>query len=277
MTREEIHDLVRLYALNALGDEERAAARHYIESGDPECIAILNETQAISGQLPLALDPITPPARVRDRIVERAKASVRTIAPPVPMKIAAQSSTDRPRRASGGDWFRPLIAAAAAAIIVYFATSLPLNDRTAKLQKQVAQLEGQVSGLQETQDNQNRDLRVLFSPSAKLASLEGDPQGAPRAKAKVFFDRETSRWVMYASGLKPLASGRVYELWYIVEGNKDPVPAGTFKVNTAGEGSVDLKVPKDLGRIALAAVTDEPYPGSGAPTTAILMKGAVEP
>ena len=72
--------------------------------------------------------------------------------------------------------------------------------------------------------------------------------------------------------MKPTEAGRTYELWFVTADQRK-VPAATFDVGADGDASLVVKPPKELGAIALAAVTEEPSGGVPQPTGAILLVG----
>jgi len=66
-------------------------------------------------------------------------------------------------------------------------------------------------------------------------------------------------------GLPPLLPGRAYQLWFAEPGQ--PVrTGGAFRVDPRGDASVQVTIPTPMERVRAVAVTQEPAPGSGAPT-----------
>jgi anti-sigma-K factor RskA len=76
-----------------------------------------------------------------------------------------------------------------------------------------------------------------------------------------------------ATGLQPPPAGKAYELW-VLAGQK-PVPAGVFKADERGRAVVTLPWAEDTARVHTFAVTLEPESGSPAPTSPIMLAGAV--
>ena len=271
MTCEEAQDLIPLYALGATEPADRDALRRHLDNERcPACQTALAEAQATAAQLALTLDPVAPPPQVKQRLMQRVwrdqveGPARQTAALPEPSYKLA-------------DWLRPLVAAVAAAAVVYVAVSIPLNRRADGLQMQLANLQGQLTEMQSTQRDtlQSIELNSKKGPPIQLAALEGDENLAPGAKAMLFWDRKQNTWYLYAFGMKPAGPQRQYELWYIGQNGK-PVPAGTFNVTPSGEGLVTYKLPEGLDHAMLAAITDEPQgPPQQSPTGKIRLKGAV--
>jgi anti-sigma-K factor RskA len=69
--------------------------------------------------------------------------------------------------------------------------------------------------------------------------------------------------------------GKTYELWVIPADGSAPIPAGLFRPDSAGDGSVVLPpIPQGVSAKAFG-VTLEDAAGSKTPTAPILLAGAV--
>jgi anti-sigma-K factor RskA len=271
MTCDQAQDLIPLFALGAAEPADRdALVRHLKDESCATCQRALAEMQETAARLALTLDPVEPPPEVKRRLMQRVLRA-RVEGPGREPAPAPQ------RRYVLADWLRPLVAAAAAAAVVYFAVSIPLSRRADRLQKQLASLQGQLTEMQATQHDtlQSIELMSQKGPPIQLAALEGSDADAPGAKAMLFWDRKQNTWYLYAFGMKPAGPQRQYELWYIGQ-NDQAVPAGTFNVTPSGEGLVTYKLPEGLDRAKLAAITDEPAgPPQPKPTGTIRLKGPV--
>jgi len=95
-----------------------------------------------------------------------------------------------------------------------------------------------------------------------------------KAKADIFWDKSQNQWSLVATGLSPLPGNKTYELWFITD--KAKIRAGTFNPDSNGSASLEVKIPRDIGPIQLAAVTDEPAGGVDQPTGSIQLKGVVK-
>jgi len=118
------------------------------------------------------------------------------------------------------------------------------------------------------------DLKVaLGSPGLRFIELAGQKEVAPQARALVYWDTATHRWLVGAS-LPPAPSGKVYQLWYITPSAKK-ISAGLLKTDASGRVFTAIDLPQDIGPIALAAITLEPASGSQQPTMPIYAAGKV--
>lgn len=299
MSCDERAELLMLYAVGALEAEEQRELEQHLETGCPRCAGALAEAEALAAQLPLALAPVAPPARVRERLM-------------------AQIS----RAPFWTSWVRPAIAAGVAAILALvlsfalFDRGGPaLEDRVARQDSRIEELQGEIAqlkssaretatltaGQQETLDDSLRQIERLLeivalkdaeianlgrslddkarlvalyrSPDVRVFPLEGTTAAAS-ATGRVFWDRAGSRWFFYASGLPPAGMAKSYQLWFITADERK-ISAGTFDVDEHGQVELlDVVVPRGA-IVTTAAVTDEPLGGSLQPTGTIRLVGRV--
>src|SRR5581483_11144918 len=121
--------------------------------------------------------------------------------------------------------------------------------------------------LSDEQAREAEETTWLRSSGIKLAQLTGDAGGG-----HVFWDTDRGRWHLFASNLKDPGAGRAYELWFVTPDRK--IPAASFRPTATGNASVTVDVPRNVGPINLAAVTNEPAWPVTQPTPPILLKAA---
>lgn len=63
------------YLCDVLDPEEEEELRQHLADGCEECAAALAEAKSILGMLPLAMDPITPPATAHHDLMNKVKTS----------------------------------------------------------------------------------------------------------------------------------------------------------------------------------------------------------
>lgn len=286
MTCDERKDLLLMYAADAVDDAERRELEAHLASGCPACAGALSEAQTTLANLPLALERVAPPAGARDRIMQRVLAD------------ASSPAAQPMRRPGSGGW----LAMAAAAAILVFVVGMTLRAITGNFQRQLSAVEATNRDLQDAlarREVTNRELQdavnlrdatveqlrtvaaanqraadVLQARDLQLVSLgKQDPQ--PSARGRIIWDRDRNEWHIQVFDMKPPPPGRTFELWFITPDQKKH-PAGTFDVDEKGTGRHYVKVPGDLGPIALAAITDEPIGGAPQPTGSIQLVGAIQ-
>ena len=270
MTAHTWLDHAAPYALGALDENERVSFEEHLASCDI-CTAEVRELKDVAGLLATAVPAVTPPARLRDRILSDAR-TVR------PIGTATEAGSGRresgsgtvPRAASAAPARRrsltlaPWLAAAAAVVGAVYLGQQSRSERAAR-----ASADEALAAARLTLDSTGRALArrdsliaLLVSPDVQAVSVSGS---GPAPSAKYFFDRRAGRIVIAASSLPPAAQGRIYQLWGIETG-KAPVSLGTFNTDSSGRALASLAVPAGL-RVAVTAVTDEPSGGSPQPTT----------
>lgn len=110
--------------------------------------------------------------------------------------------------------------------------------------------------------------------AARVVSMSGSgPQ--PQAAARIFWDEPNGIWHVYLANMKPSDPGRTYQLWFITPDEKK-ISAAIFDIGRNGSGEIVVRVPRELGRIAVAAVTEEPSGGVPQPTGAIQLVGKLD-
>jgi anti-sigma-K factor RskA len=250
---EQFAEDLALHALGALeGPEKRALELHLAEC--TSCRSELLELQADASLLALTATAPTPSSRVRQELL-------RATAPePRVLKVV-------PQRRSWTLAFA--FSAAALALIAAFLWKQNgnLNGALAEANRTFSQ---QQSQLTEAQDLIN----TLTSRESRRVTLVA-AKSVPQPQGKVFYLPGKAHLVFLASNMAPLPPDRVYELW-LIPLNGAPIPAGLFKADAHGSGSI-LNPPLQPGLEAKAfAITVEPAGGSAAPTSQIIMLGAGE-
>lgn len=122
-----------------------------------------------------------------------------------------------------------------------------LNDTTARLER----------------ERQEREL--LGSPNSVVRALNGTKE-MPTAKARLVFDRQTGRALLFVENLPDAPEGKAYQIWWITDPNQ-PAPGGTFKTAANGKGELRDLIPQQYTSAPIFAVTLEPETGSPKPTT----------
>jgi hypothetical protein len=151
-------------------------------------------------------------------------------------KLLARVAADRSQPAQKSRWWMSMaLAACIGAILAGGAVWM-------KLQKQIG---------------------VISSPDLQLVSMSSEVQ--PKARGRVLWDRDKNNWHISVFDMTPPPPGRVYELWFVTP-KGETIPGPTFNVDSSGRGNLIAAVPRDIGPLAAAAITDEPVGGVLKPT-----------
>lgn len=240
LDHDRMEEAVAAYLLDALDEEERAQLGAHIE-GCPSCRALMwRLSRAVHG-LPISVDDVRPPERLRERIMAAAavippgqdavgQAAPRIIALPVTTTPESPMiETNRVRRSRP----RALAHTAAAAV----------------LSAGIAALAGFVVYL-------NNQLQHARQPPTVYALRGTDGMAGASGRVTVFKDQDVA--VVSMNGLPQPASSKVYQLW-VIEPNKGPVSVGVFTPDRFGSYTVKLDGALKAG--ATIAVTQEDGPG----------------
>lgn len=245
----EAQELLAPYALGAVSSGEAMHVRSHL----PDCGICREDLARLSevvSALPLAVDEVQPPPRLKQRILGTALADAaaasRFAGAETPDRLAAdiiRLPRDRLRRT----WSRvpgwvPVAAAAAA-----FAILLTWN----------AQLQTQV--------NRSREPAAASVAMAPMTSRAGVQVG------EITYLAQQRVALVSLHGMAAPAAGRTYELW-VLDARGNASAAGTFLPD--GDGSKLLVVAQDLAHKSIA-VSDEPGGGSPQPTTSPLITGRI--
>lgn len=230
------------YALHALNeDESRRFEAHAAESDEARNeLTELADTAVLLG---LAVDPVEPPASLKLDIMAKLDTT-----PQLPRLAASEPIVAGPAETKArARWFtRPLTAlvgvAAAVALVVSGAVIVnTMGD----------------SSFQQAQADQLAAINAADDSQRVVAAVEGG------GTATLMWSSELKSAALMVADLPPLASGKVYELWYINESGARA--AGMLKLGEGGDAwrVLDGK----MGTGDTVGVTVEPSGGSKAPTT----------
>lgn len=282
-------DDLALYALQALSLEESAAVREHLS----ECAACRAELAMLEVDLAtvaLSVDQHPLPAGARERFARRiAEDGAESVPSDIPAHVnvpeaafsasaaepvATEPVADEPlsiepkRRSSAATWIGWL--AAAALLIVAVGLGLQANRMRALL----AQSDSKIADLQAGQSRAEQALELLTAPTAQRVVLTAPKAPAvPTGRATYLPSR--GALIFQANNLASVPDGKTYELWVIPANGSAPIPAGLFRPDAAGNGSVVLpSIPTGVDAKAFG-VTMEDAAGSSTPTAPILLAGAV--
>ncbi len=182
--RDDLHVLTGSYALDAIGDDEREEFERHLQ-GCPSCDAEVRGLRETAARLAMTR-AVTPPARMEQRVLA-ATYQTRQLPP------LAASHIQAPRRFS---WSRRVAVAAAAASV---AAAVGLGVAQMSTQDQLDTVRASGAAI----------ARVVTAPDAHVAAARTSAGGSVTVVTSAAL-RES---VVSATGLAPLPSGRVYQVW----------------------------------------------------------------
>jgi len=252
---EQYDEDLALYALDALRGDDRAKLDQHLTTC-ATCRLELERLRADTALLAMSAVGPRPPQRARQRLLDAVAREARS---PLAHDVAR-----RP-------WWEWLGWAATAAVIVF---ALWLWQENTMLRATLAS----ASARQAESARQLEELRKItapiIEPEAQRVTLVAT-KTPPQPQGKAFYLRSRNSLVFLASNMPALPPQKAYELW-LIPMSGSPVPAGVFKPDAHGSGSV-VNPPLPAGLEAKAfAITIENEAGSPTPTSPILMSGAGE-
>jgi anti-sigma-K factor RskA len=237
MTHDELAALVSAHALHALDPEEAAMVERLIESS-PEWRAAFEEALETAAGLALVPAAIEPPADLRRRILDAARAEPQDV-PAEPVDELGARRAKRERSA-----LRLFAAAMAVAAVVFGVLAFTQRQEADDLRSQASRNE-EVAAL-------------LAAPGTRVVTLEGSETGGGAA---VVLPEGQAPVLISTLGNAP--ADRTYQIWGIPDDGSAPRSLGF-----AGEGSNVVQLPADaFDGASTVAMTLEPEGGSPGPTT----------
>ncbi len=237
MTEEREHPVEDLaaYVLESLEGAERARVETHVATCTP-CASRLEEYRAVVGVLPLGLAPVAPPPAVLAAI-----------------RAAARERRPRAGRQAGTMFLPPWLRMGKWPALAAFVGSLVVWN--VLLQQDLARrAPGPAPG---------PEVEALARRPGRVIILGGT--GKPGASARLFVAADGGHGHLAIAGLAPLPRERTYQLWFIRAGASS-VSGATFAVGQHGRAWVKAAVPASLDDVRAIAITEEPVPGSAAPT-----------
>jgi len=255
---EEMQDLLALYALGALGEEERARVERYLET-DPEAMAKVQEYQETTQALSYVAQPAAPASASKRALLQRLRPETGEGRP------SGERVAGKRRRTTPGLLGR--LAPALSLVVATVSLGAMLATRS-----ELARVEAQNSELLRQLADHQAALGLLGAPDLLAVAVEGT-EAAPQARGSFLAETDARSGVLLVSRLPALEPGLTYQAWLIRDGT--PTPAGLFSVTGEGSGTLTLETPEVLSFYDTLAVSLEPQAGSLLPTGAIVLLGTI--
>ncbi|HLE52754.1 MAG TPA: anti-sigma factor, partial [Anaerolineales bacterium] len=147
-----------------------------------------------------------------------------------------------------------------------------LNQEITNLQEKLASQEQLINNLQEQLVNEQQVIALISAPGTETFDITGtDLQ--PQARGRLFVKPNSQTGSLVLSGLTPLETGSVYQLW-LIQGDL-PVAAGVFTVDAQGQATLQLQAVQAISSYDALGVSVEPEGGSQQPTGDIVIFSAL--
>jgi anti-sigma-K factor RskA len=247
-------ELIEEYVLGLVGPDEAVAIEARIARDRIFAAAVRSARETLAA---MALSsPVEPSAALKDRVLTRIAATSQTT--PETERVLAFPT---PHRSRSTAWLGFALAASLALV-----AKLSFDLRSAR------RAESEAAAVVAARDlaiaKRDSLLSVLTDPAMEMVTLAATGEKKPTLRA--YIDHKRLRMTLSATSLEAMPTGRVYQLWFIMDGK--PVPSVTFTAGTDGRAMLE-NVPMPAGAIAATAITVEPSGGSPLPTTQPIFVG----
>jgi anti-sigma-K factor RskA len=267
------------YALGQLSPAERRDVESHARECEV-CAAGLRELTVVLQGLAHSVDPVVPPAALRQRVL----GSLASQPQDPPRSTGGKVIGLPPQAASMRRGVHPGWLAAAATVILGLAAALYLSDASrrslvsdveraeaaaADAQTMAAEIRGQLG-----QYVGQADLAVSILTAADMQPVAmAGRENATGSTARAYWS-PTRGLLIVANDLPVPPPGRIYQVWII--GGGKPVSAGLLGEQGSGRGMLIAAPPAGLttGPVTVA-VTDEPPGGLAAPSGSIRLAGSI--
>jgi len=254
-THEEFESIAALDAIGAATAEESATLRTHLETCD-DCTRVRDEFTEAATLLARQLDPVAPPAGVRERIINNTNEE-ETVEAAGGQVVDASSSFN---------WW--LATAATLFLALWGWRELAIRAAKVRIHDQEAtikQLADQNTLLSEQRSKLATEMSALANADTHSITLTGQA-ASPAASARVFVEPKARRALVFFYNLPANGDDKSYQLWIIRADQPKPQSAGVFSAATDGRASVTVEnLPTDVA-IKAFAVTLEPRGGVEQPT-----------
>jgi anti-sigma-K factor RskA len=282
---EHPHDLLPAFALGALDVDEASRVKQHV-AACTSCQADVESWTVVIGLLPYTVASQAPPTAVKQRLFAMID---------VPSEVQPGApSTARSRRFAAGRWMGAA-ACSMALVLVLGLLFAAERERSNALMAQLGERERAIQNLSHQSDQQRqqmnsqlgeRQLQVqrlvaqldqnrqetIFISKAVSQPLEGAQAGA---RGKMFMQPGSTHAVLVVYGLRPPATGKLYQVWLATTDKDKPVSAGTFTVGPDGAAMVAIEVPAPIDGYGQVMVTVEPAPGSQSPSNDVVLEATL--
>ena len=256
MTCEEVEQLVDLYGVGALTDDEADEVEAHLAECENCRVAMADAWQAAQA-LRLAVPQLDPPALLHTRLMEVVRRETITAAPrprvePVPLRPARNR------------WLSWLTAPRAAAIAAAFplVLSLWLTSQVLALRQQLEDTETRmITNFQNGVFAADILGRVMDAGGTSVPLRGQGPASA--ATGKLYLTSDQHEGVLVVKGLPKLTRDKIYQLW--LQRPDDTTNGGTFYCEETGRGMLVVRTSMPLTSFDAVRVTNEPHGGSERP------------
>jgi anti-sigma-K factor RskA len=234
-----VTELLSAYALGCLDQEDEVLVSEHLATC-PACRAELGSYQAVVDRLAWAAPDAVPPARLKQRLLQRVGAT-----PPLTLPEPRLPWWEQ----LAGLWRRvaPAWGVVSLVLILALAAALLLSGRPV-------------------------DESATGPGGLRVVALTGTA-AAPGSTGTIVISADGEYGTLVVDGLAPLGEAQQYQLWLIRDGAR--ASGGVFSVSPTGYGALWISSPEPLSTYPSFGITIEPAGGSPGPTGDKVLGGSL--
>jgi len=253
---DHVLDLTAAYALRALSPDERRAVEEHCASC-ASCAADLAEMNGLAATLPLACEPMTPPAALKSRLLAQARGEA----------AAGQALRNSQRRVvlpASAPWWAGL---AAAVFLAGVSLNVSAMIERSRMEAQAASASAQVAAMRD-ELALNKGAITEIAAARKVWDMSG---GKPShwwhcTLVQPFGNKPA----MLVASMPTMPPGKTFEVW-VIRGGK----VHSVGMVPAGKASM-MHMPMPVRKGDVVAFSVEPMGGSATPTMPFAMSQSLD-
>src|SRR5262245_37618889 len=237
-THDEFDELLALHAIGALDGDDVERLEAHLATGCAACTSELAEFERAGALLAWTAAPVSPPAALRERLLDSLEVRPATERGPIPFPPRVQTQAPRSRPAAVAAAF-VLLAAAAIAIVFLTTALIAAQSQLDNAVRQIADARSREQEKDAKIEKQGRIIDVVSDPGVRIVPLSAN--ATAEAGVSVAWNAKEQRGLLVARNLPKVAADKAYELWLIADGK--PVPAAVFNTDAQGNAFVATDKP----------------------------------
>jgi hypothetical protein len=309
---EHPHDLLPAFALGALDADEANQVIHHV-AACAACRADVESLGTVVGLLPYSVAPQDPPAAVKRRLFAMIEITSQAQPVELPAARSRQAQSGRWMGVVAACSLALAVVfgvlfASQRGQMDTLTTQLgereqalqqmrgqfeqerqQLTAQLAERDRKIQEINNQVGQREQTIQEVNRliderertieQMRVQLDRERQemvfISNAVSQPLNATQVGAggKMFMQPGKTHAVLFVSGLKPPAAGKIYQFWFAT--GDQQVPSNTFTVGPDGAAILAIEAPAAVNGYAQVMVTVEQAPGSQRPSSEVVLEATL--
>lgn len=258
-------ELLAGYVLGDLSSDDMVLAQQYLDA-NPEAIAEVEDLKITLGLLPLGLDDIPVPSRIKADLFAEIPDRANSISTSIRDKNKSLQNTVQNR------WFAFAGSIAAVTIAALGLQSYQLQQEFSATRQELARLretQEQMIARSGTGDRYQESVAFMRQSGSRMLTMTGSGL-VSGASGNVVIVPEQNRAILTVQKMPQPPAGKVYHLWAVVNNQK----VACIQFVPEANGQVLMQIPANRwNRATQVVITVEPEQSEGQPTGEMVMSG----